>query len=75
MDHSDDKKKETGLETLNVRLPDEIIKILDQLVARGLFANRSEAIREFVREYVLEERKATRDSAQGARSSKDGGAK
>jgi Arc/MetJ-type ribon-helix-helix transcriptional regulator len=39
-------------------LPDEIIKLLDQLVERGLFANRSEAIREFMREYVLEERKA-----------------
>jgi Arc/MetJ-type ribon-helix-helix transcriptional regulator len=42
------------LETINVRLPEEILKILDELVERGLFANRSEAIREFAREYVLE---------------------
>lgn len=45
------------LETVNVRLPDEIVRALDQLVERGLFANRSEAIREFCREYVLEERR------------------
>jgi Arc/MetJ-type ribon-helix-helix transcriptional regulator len=49
LDHGDDNR----LETLNVRLPDEVIKILDQLVEKGLFANRSEAIREFCREYVL----------------------
>ena len=53
MDHKEDNR----LETLNVRLPDELIKVLDQLVIKGIFANRSEAIREFVREYVLEERK------------------
>jgi len=43
---------EEGLETITVRLPDEILRILDELVAKGLYANRSEAIREFVREYV-----------------------
>jgi len=45
------------LETVNLRLPEEIIKLLDDLVTRGLFANRSEAIREFAREYVLENTK------------------
>ena len=57
MDHGDGEQRgeRSKLETLNVRLPDEIIKLLDQLVERGLFANRSEAIREFVREYVIEE--------------------
>jgi Arc/MetJ-type ribon-helix-helix transcriptional regulator len=39
-------------ETLTVRLPDEIVRILDSLVERGLFSNRSEAIREFLRDYV-----------------------
>jgi Arc/MetJ-type ribon-helix-helix transcriptional regulator len=53
VDHSEDNR----LETVNVRLPDELIKVLDQLVAKGIFANRSEAIREFAREYVLEERR------------------
>lgn len=42
------------LTTIKVRLPEEILQILDQLVARGLFTNRSEAIREFARQYVLE---------------------
>jgi metal-responsive CopG/Arc/MetJ family transcriptional regulator len=44
----------SDLETINVRLPEEVIRVLDQLVEKGVFANRSEAIREFCREYVLE---------------------
>lgn len=43
-----------ALETVNVRLPDEIIRILDDLVAKGIFSSRSEAIREFARQYVIE---------------------
>jgi Arc/MetJ-type ribon-helix-helix transcriptional regulator len=39
-------------ETLTVRLPEELVRILDSLVERGLFSNRSEAIREFLRDYV-----------------------
>ncbi|MBR9701264.1 ribbon-helix-helix protein, CopG family, partial [Candidatus Woesearchaeota archaeon] len=31
------------LETVNVRLPEEILKVLDSLVERGLFSSRSEA--------------------------------
>ncbi len=42
----------TRTETVNVRLPHEVIDLLDELVARKLFANRSEAIREFCRDYV-----------------------
>lgn len=38
--------------TVNIRLPKEVIDILDRLVARKLFSNRSEAIREFCREYL-----------------------
>lgn len=39
-------------EVLNIRLPDEIILELDSLVAKKLFKSRSEAVREFTREYV-----------------------
>lgn len=41
------------LEIVRVRLPDEILTILDDLVARGLYANRSEAIRDFARQYAI----------------------
>jgi Arc/MetJ-type ribon-helix-helix transcriptional regulator len=43
-----------SLEAVNVRLPDELLKILDSLVAKGIFSSRSEAIREFCREYAIE---------------------
>ncbi len=46
------KKANDGLETVNVRLPDEIVRILDNLVKRGLYSSRSEAIRDFSRDYV-----------------------
>jgi metal-responsive CopG/Arc/MetJ family transcriptional regulator len=39
-------------EILNIRLPDELILELDQLVEKKVFKSRSEAIREFAREYV-----------------------
>jgi Arc/MetJ-type ribon-helix-helix transcriptional regulator len=52
---------------VNVRLPDEIISMLDRLVARGIFSSRSEAIREFARAYVLEETKARPSAAHGGR--------
>jgi Arc/MetJ-type ribon-helix-helix transcriptional regulator len=47
-EHSD------NLANVRIRLPDEVIRILDDLVGRGLFTSRSEAIREFAREYVIE---------------------
>jgi Arc/MetJ-type ribon-helix-helix transcriptional regulator len=50
---------EQRLETVNIRLPDELLSMLDALVERGIFANRSEAIREFAREYILEQRRGT----------------
>lgn len=55
MTRSDDSD---GLEAVNVRLPDELLKTIDSLIQKGVFANRSEAIREFCREYALESRKA-----------------
>jgi Arc/MetJ-type ribon-helix-helix transcriptional regulator len=40
------------IEILNVRLPKEITDWLDSLVKRGVYKSRSEAIREFSREYI-----------------------
>lgn len=42
----------TRTETVNVRLPQEVVDILDRLVEQRLFASRSEAIREFSRDYL-----------------------
>jgi Arc/MetJ-type ribon-helix-helix transcriptional regulator len=44
-------------EAVTVRLPEEVTRILDELIARGLFKSRSEAIREFCRDYVQEARR------------------
>jgi Arc/MetJ-type ribon-helix-helix transcriptional regulator len=46
----------TKTETLNIRLPGEVVSILDTLVERKLFANRSEAIREFCRDYLYDKK-------------------
>ena len=43
---------------VNIRLPDEIIKWLDSLVKNNIYNSRSEAIREFSREYILRHRGA-----------------
>ena len=42
-------------EILNIRLPDELILELDNLVEKRIFKSRSEAIREFTRQYVQEQ--------------------
>lgn len=42
-------------EVLNVRIPDELILELDALVGKRIFKSRSEAIREFAREYVQQQ--------------------
>ncbi|MBT3464631.1 ribbon-helix-helix protein, CopG family [archaeon] len=41
---------------VNVRLPPDIILFLDKLVKKKIYSSRSEAIREFARQYVFEER-------------------
>ncbi|MBN1377353.1 ribbon-helix-helix protein, CopG family [Candidatus Woesearchaeota archaeon] len=46
---------EEKIEIINIRLPDKIISMLDSLVDEGLFNSRSEAVREFSREYIEEE--------------------
>ena len=42
---------------MNVRLPQEIIEWIDDMVSDGLYGNRSEAIREFLRGYIIQNRK------------------
>ena len=39
---------------LNVRLPSEAIEWFDSLVDRGIYGSRSEAIRDFIRDYMRE---------------------
>lgn len=46
--------KETDI--LNVRLPKQILDWVDELVESGLFNNRSEVIRDFLREYIENQR-------------------
>ncbi len=41
---------------INVRLPEEIISWLDVLVDKKIYNSRSEAVREFSREYLLKHR-------------------
>ena len=40
-------------ETITVRLPEEITGWLDSLVKSGIYKSRSEAVREFAREFLL----------------------
>ncbi len=40
------------VEILNVRLPKKIVSWLDSLVEKGIYKSRSEAIRDFSREYL-----------------------
>ena len=51
------QKKQGGgaTEIVNIRVPKELILELDALVKRRVFNSRSEAIREFAREYVQEQ--------------------
>ena len=43
---------------VNVRLPSELIGWIDSLVDKEMYNSRSDAIREFSRDYVLKGRKA-----------------
>ena len=49
-------KEQQKIIVVNVRLPDNILSWLDSLVDSKLFNSRSEAIREFSREYVMNNR-------------------
>ena len=37
---------------MNIRLPADIIKWLDSLVSKDMYGSRSEAIRDFLRDYL-----------------------
>jgi len=52
---------EKKTEILNVRLPEEIIKWIDSLVDNGIYNSRSEALRAFLREYLLDNRESLAD--------------
>ena len=49
-------------EIINVRLPKEIVRQIDSIVEKKLYANRSEVIRQFLREYANENRNQEDDS-------------
>ncbi len=57
-----------GLEAVNVRIPDELLRVIDGLVKKGVFSSRAEAIREFLREYALESRQASSISTSNSNS-------
>lgn len=42
------------IRVLNVRLPDEVIKWIDTLVDAGVYNSRSEALRDFIREQIID---------------------
>ncbi len=44
-------------EIINVRIPDELTKKIDELLEKNLFKSRSELIRVLLREYVQENKK------------------
>ncbi|MBU0472200.1 MAG: ribbon-helix-helix domain-containing protein [Nanoarchaeota archaeon] len=50
------QKPNKDVEIVNVRLPKEIVSILDSLIKKNIFTSRSDAIREFSREYVIDNR-------------------
>ena len=41
---------------LNVRLPEDIVQWLDSLVKANIYGSRSEAVRDFIRQYVRRNR-------------------
>jgi Arc/MetJ-type ribon-helix-helix transcriptional regulator len=51
------------IETVNVRIPRKVVDWLDDLIKEGLYKSRSEAIRAFLREYVLSEEKDAKSSS------------
>ncbi|MEM2104054.1 MAG: ribbon-helix-helix domain-containing protein [Candidatus Bathyarchaeia archaeon] len=46
--------KRSAMETLQVRLTEDLIKMVDRLVERGIYSSRSEAVRDAVRKLVVE---------------------
>jgi len=46
--------KKTAMETVQIRLTEDLIKMVDRLVKRGIYSSRSEAVRDAVRKLVVE---------------------
>jgi Arc/MetJ-type ribon-helix-helix transcriptional regulator len=44
------------IQVMNVRVPKEVIKWIDSLVKANIYNSRSEAVRDFIREYVRDSR-------------------
>jgi len=42
------------METVQIRLTEDLIKMVDRLVKRGIYSSRSEAVRDAVRKLVVE---------------------
>jgi metal-responsive CopG/Arc/MetJ family transcriptional regulator len=47
-------------EIVNVRLPKELLKKLDLVLKEKSYSSRSEAVRQFLREYVQEQKEKER---------------
>lgn len=48
-------------EIVNVRLPKELVKKLDLIIQKNQFTSRSEIIRQFLREYIQEQKDSKED--------------
>ena len=42
------------MQTLQIRLPDEILKKVDELVQQGFYSSRSDFLKEATRRYIME---------------------
>ena len=49
------REQQQSVEVINVRFPSEIVSILDSLVDKGMYQSRSEAVRDILRNHVLEQ--------------------
>jgi Arc/MetJ-type ribon-helix-helix transcriptional regulator len=49
--------KKSNIEVISVRLSKELVNVVDSLIRSGIYSSRSEAIREFLRDYALEKKK------------------
>jgi Arc/MetJ-type ribon-helix-helix transcriptional regulator len=70
-----EKNAERTAEIVNIRVPKDLILELDDLVKKRVFNSRSEAIREFAREYVLEHEETRKgiEKIENAKFSERGG--
>ena len=42
------------IQTVNVRIPKELVEWLDSLISKGLYKSRSEIIRDYIRKFIQE---------------------